>query len=102
MKYNLLTLWHKRPDGSYKRILFDKVLIFEKKGLNTHGSVMDEDNRLEARIFSISKRDISVGDMIFAGYESSLTPPKNAYIVKEIKENFSTNANLRHYRIIGV
>ena len=102
MKYNLLTLWHKMPDGSYKRILFDKVLIFEKKRLDTLGSVIDEDNHLEARIFSVSRRDISVGDMISAGYESSLTPPDNAYMINEIKENFSTNANLRHYRIIGV
>ncbi len=102
MKYSLLTLWHKKPDGSYKRILFDKVLIFEKKRLSTLGSVIDEDNYLEARIFSVSRRDISVGDMILAGYEASLTPPDNAYIIKEIRENFSTNANLRHYRIIGV
>ena len=102
MKYNLITLWHKKPDGTYKRILFDRVLIFEKKGLEIGGSVINEDNKLEARIFTAKKCEISAGDFVLPKNESSLTPPKGAYIIKEIKENFSTSANLRHYRVLCV
>ena len=102
MNYKSVTLWHKKPDESYERILFDKVLIFEKKRQDTFGSVIDGNNHLEARIFSVSKRNIALGDMIAIGYESSLTPTDNAYIINEIRENFSTNANLRHYKITGV
>ena len=102
MKYNLITLWHKKPDGTYKRILFDRVLIFEKKGLEIGGSVINEDNTLEVRIFTAKKCELSAGDFILPKNESSLTPPKGAYIIKEIKENFSTSANLRHYRVLCV
>ena len=102
MKYSSVTLWHKMPDKTYKRILFDRVLISEKKGLELGGSVINEDNTLEARIFSVSKCEISVGDKLCNGYESTLIPPPDAYVIKEIKENFSTSANLRHYRVMCV
>ena len=102
MKYSLITLWHKKPDGTYKRILFDRVLILKKKGLEVGGSVINEDNTMQVRIFTDKKCEISVGDMILGGYETSLTPPQDAYIIKEIKENFSTSANLRHYKVLCV
>ena len=102
MKYGCATLWHKMPDGNYKRILFDRVLITKKKGAKIGGSVIDNDNLMRVRIFLPSKTDISVGDMICDGYEISLSPTPDAYIIKEIKENFSTSANLRHYNIMCV
>ena len=102
MKYKSMTLWHKLPEGSYKRILFDRVLISETKGLRVGGSVVDKDNNLEARIFCITKCPVSVGDRVCIGYESSLTPTPDSYIIKEIKENFSTSANLRHYKVVFV
>ena len=102
MKYRSVTLWHKMPDKTYKRILFDRVLISERKGLMVGGSVVNEDNTLDARIFSVSRCEISVGDKLCCGYEAMLTPPPNAYVIKEIKENFSTSANLRHYRVMCV
>lgn len=102
MKYSLITLWHKMPDDTYKRILFNRVLISEKKGLEVGGSVINENNKVEARIFSVTKCDISVGDRLVSGYESMLIPPPDAYIIKEIKENFSTSANLRHYKVVCV
>ena len=102
MKYRSVTLWHRMPDDTYKRILFERVLISKKTGLKVGGSVIDEKNEFEARIFSVAKVGISVGDRITDGYEASTTPPPNAYIIKEIKENFSTSANLRHYRIVCV
>lgn len=102
MKYGCATLWHKMPDGIYKRILFDRVLITKKKGAKIGGSVIDNDSLMRVRIFLPSKTDISVGDMICDGYEISLSPTPDAYIIKEIKENFSTSANLRHYNIMCV
>ncbi|MBR3791854.1 MAG: hypothetical protein IKK18_04050 [Clostridia bacterium] len=102
MKYSCATLWHKLPGGNYKRILFDRVLITKKRGANIGGSVVDSQNSMRARIFLPSKIDISIGDMIFDGYEASLSPTPDAYIIKEIKENFSTSANLRHYNIMCV
>jgi len=102
MKYRSVTLWHKMPDDTYKRILFDRVLISEKKGLEVGGSVINENNKFEARIFSVKKCDIGVGDSLVSGYESMLIPPSDAYIIKEIKENFSTSANLRHYKVVCV
>lgn len=102
MKYSSVTLWHKMPDDTYKRILFDRVLISEKEGLELGGSVINKNNTFEARIFSVSKCEISVGDKLCCGYESVLTPPPDAYVIKEIKENFSTSANLRHYRVVCV
>ncbi len=102
MKCGCATLWHKLPDGNYKRILFDRVLITKKRGAKIGGSVIDREDSMSARIFLPSKTDISIGDVISDGYEISLSPTPDAYIIKEIKENFSTSANLRHYNIMCV
>lgn len=102
MRYSCATLWHKMPDGDYKRILFDRVLITKTRGAQIGGSVIDDENSIKARIFVTSKTDISIGDMLCDGYEISLTPTPDAHIIKEIKENFSTSANLRHYSVMCV
>ena len=102
MKYSCATLWHKLPDGNYKRILFDRVLITKKRGARIGGSVMDREDSMRVRIYLPYKTDISIGDMLLDGYEVSLLPTPDAHIIKEIKENFSTSANLRHYNIMCV
>ncbi len=99
MKYSCATLWHKMPDKTYKRILFDRVLITHERGTEIGGSVRDKKDTLKAKIFSLTKCSISPGDMICDGYEISLTPPPHAYIIEKIRENFGTSANLRHYSI---
>ena len=102
MEYSSVTLWHKMPDGAYKRILFDRVLITKTRGAQIGGSVIDEKNSMRARIFVPSKTEISIGDMLCDGYDISMMPTPDAYIIKEIKENFSTSAKLRHYNVLCV
>ncbi len=102
MEYSCATLWHKMPNGTYKRILFDRVLITKTRGAHIGGSVIDEENKMRARIFVPSKTDISIGDMLCEGYEISLIPTPDAHIIREIKENFSTSSKLRHYNVLCV
>ena len=99
MKFECATLWHKLPDKTYKRILFNKVLITRERGIEAGGSLIDKKYTLKARIFTLSKCDILPGDLFCDGYEVGLIPPDDAYIIESVRDNFSTSTNLKHYSI---
>lgn len=90
------------PNEAYKRILLEKALVSEKRGIKPGGAAVDEDNAAMVRIFSAVGCEISVGDSFVVGYEPSVIPPEDAYVIKELKENFGASVNLRHYKISGV
>ena len=99
MRYKCVTLWHKTDKNSYKRILFEHAYVINTKKDNIRACEQSENNSMRIRLFCISKCDINVGDFVCVGYNISDVPPRDAFIITELRENFDVSLRLRHYKL---
>lgn len=100
MKNGYATLWHKEPNGTYKKILFDKILITKEEKEELKGVISTKNSNVKIRLFCEVPIDIQTGDRISEGIAFSQIPPENAYVISEIKQNFNCSKKLRHYKLL--
>ncbi len=98
MKFETATIWHKINNTTYVKTVCYRSFICLVKKANVSGTDMTADNSLTVRCFTYSKFPVSPGDRICCNLILSKDPPADAFIIKEIKENFNSSARLRHYR----
>ncbi|MBQ3038201.1 MAG: hypothetical protein IJD30_03375 [Clostridia bacterium] len=93
-----MTLWHKKNNGEFSRIVFEHTVTSEIKGQEIKGSQRTERSSVRARLFTVRECNIQAGDKLILGYSASNAPPDNAYIISSLKKNFDVSPALRHYR----
>lgn len=98
MNYKSVTIWHKEKN-QYKRILFERSVVTECVGIDGHAAGEKGYGSVLVRAYSLYDCGIKPGDYLCVGYEESVSPPEDAYIITEVGSFFSVSAVLRHYRL---
>lgn len=98
MKYKTVTIWHKTANNSYDKTVCKRSFILSHEKASVGGSGITVNNSMTVRCFTNAKFPVSAGDKIYCDNILSAVPPENAFIIKEIKENFNCSARLKHYR----
>ena len=99
MNYKCVTVWHKKPDGDYVRLLFEHAFIDRIKKAEISAGEYVRCDQISARLFTVCECDIDVGDRLLEGYSRDLIPPENSYVIASVKENMRVCAHLRHYKV---